>query len=306
MEIWLWMGITGLTGVVLFLAGKIYYLRKAAREIRRGLADRLDTDTNTLIDISSRDACMRGLASDLNRELRRLRGQRRRYLQGDLELKEAVTNVSHDLRTPLTAICGYLELLRAEEKSEQAARYLEIIGERTDAMRMLTEELLRYSVTKSAQEKLRTEEVVINRVLEESIAAYYGVLREKKIEPKILIPEEKIRRTLNQGALSRVFGNIISNAAKYSDGDLRIALLPTGEITFSNHASSLDELKTARLFGRYYTVDTAEDSTGLGLSIARTLTEQMGGRISAEYRDGVICIRMEFDAALHKPCKNEG
>lgn len=294
MENWLWLATAVLAGIAAVLAGKIYYMKKAAREIERAFAECLGTDTNTLIDISSRDRHMRRLAAAVNRELKALRTLRHRYLQGDLELKEAVTNVSHDLRTPLTAICGYLELLEGEEKSDQAARYLAVIGERTRTMRALTEELLRYSVSKSAAAGQKAEEVVLNHVLEESIAAYYGVLRERHIEPEISIPDEKIARTLNRSALSRIFENIISNAAKYSDGDLCIALALSGEITFQNHTSVLDELKTAQLFGRYYTVDSAEKSTGLGLAIARALTEQMGGSIDAQYRDGTLCIRVRF------------
>ncbi len=294
MENWLWLAVIILAVIVMVLMGKLYFLHKAAREIELEFCERLDTDTNTLIDISSRDPYMCHLAAEINRELRRLRAQRHRFLQGDLELKEAVTNVSHDLRTPLTAICGYLDLLKEEEKSEQASRYLDIIEERTNVMRALTEELLRYSVTKTTSDKMETEDVILNHALETSIAAYYGVLKECGIEPEISMPEEKIHRTLHAGALTRILENIISNAAKYSDGDLKISLSTSGEITFSNHSSALDELKTAQLFGRYYTVDAAEGSTGLGLSIARTLTEQMRGRIAATYENGAVTIRLEF------------
>ena len=105
-------------------------------------------------------------------------------------------------------------------------------------------------------------------------------------------------RMLNRNALTRVFGNIISNALKYSDGDLIITLREDGEIIFTNHASQLDEIKTGRLFDRFYTVETASaESTGLGLSIAKALTEQMGGKITAEYKDGMILVKVCFSSA---------
>ena len=95
-----------------------------------------------------------------------------------------------------------------------------------------------------------------------------------------------------------MFGNIISNALKYSDGDLIITLREDGEIIFTNHASQLDEIKTGRLFDRFYTVETASaESTGLGLSIAKALTEQMGGKITAEYKDGMILVKVCFSSA---------
>lgn len=294
MEVWLWCGIAILICAVLFLIGKVYFLRRAAREIHEGFKEHLAEETNTLIDISSRDEMMRQLASGLNDELRTLREERHRFQQGDLDLKEAVTNLSHDLRTPLTAIRGYLELLKKEELSEQAQRYLAIIEERTRTMGELTGELLRYSVSKSTVHELGREELALNDVLEDSIAAYYGVIVEHGIEPEIVLPEEKVVRSLNRNALARIFGNILSNAAKYSDGDLRIVLTDRGEITFSNHASGLDELKTGRLFGKFFTVDDAQASTGLGLSIAKLLTGELGGEISAEYRDGMLYIRVKF------------
>lgn len=96
-------------------------------------------------------------------------------------------------------------------------------------------------------------------------------------------------------ALSRIFGNIINNAVKYSDGDLIITLSEDGEITFANHASQLDGIKVGRLFDRFYTVETASaESTGLGLSIAKALIEQMGGKIAAEYEDGIIRVKVIF------------
>ena len=88
---------------------------------------------------------MRHLANTINRQLRKLRTERRRFQQGDLELKNAVTNISHDLRTPLTAICGYLELLEQEEKPETVSRYIGIIKDRVDILAQLSEELFRYS-----------------------------------------------------------------------------------------------------------------------------------------------------------------
>lgn len=108
MEIWLWASIGFMAMIILILLAKIHILQKAAKEIETAFADRLSTDTNTLIDISSRNKYMRSLAKQINTELRKLRLERHRFQQGDAELKNAITNISHDLRTPLTAICGYL------------------------------------------------------------------------------------------------------------------------------------------------------------------------------------------------------
>ena len=148
-----------------------------ARGVQRGLdeilsqiGERLGEDTNNLLFLSTRDRHVRRLASELNGQLKLLRAQRRKYQSGDLELKEAVTNISHDLRTPLTAICGYLQLLDREDLPEPAGRYLSLIGERVRTLRLLTEELFRYSVVLSTEEELHPEELSLNGALEEAIA----------------------------------------------------------------------------------------------------------------------------------------
>lgn len=298
MEFWLWVLIGILIIIIVLLIAKICILKKSADEIADGFADRLASDTNTLISISSRDRHMRNLAKKINIELSKLKKDRQRFQQGDLELKDAVTNISHDLRTPLTAVCGYLDLLEKEECSADAARYIRVIRNRTEALTQLTEELFRYSVFTTISDGTSTEPVILNRLLEESISAYYAILKQNHISPRISLPDTKVSRMLNRSACSRIFSNLISNAIKYSDGDLEITLRESGEIIFSNHASHLDEVQAGRLFDRFYTVETASaDSTGLGLSIARALTEQMGGKIDAAYKNGILYVRVIFDFA---------
>lgn len=292
MEIWLWAFIGMMALAIVALYGKIRILQRAAREIENAFAERLITDTNTLIDISTGDKYMRSLANAINIQLRKLRLQRRRFQQGDSELKNAVANISHDLRTPLTAICGYLDLLGEEDQSETVKRYLGIIRNRTEILTRLTEELFRYSVIVSNEESAVKEPVAVGGILEESLAAFYTALNERGIVPNIQMPQNKVIRTLDRSALSRVFANLLNNAIKYSDGDLEIALSEAGEITFTNTASGLNAVQAGRLFDRFYTVDTARKSTGLGLAIARTLMEQMNGTISARYGNGRLSVRI--------------
>ena len=190
--------------LVLILLWKIYALRKAADELREEFADRLQEDTNVGIDISTSDKKMRTLAADMDRQIKQLRREHLRYEQGDAELKNAVTNISHDLRTPLTAISGYLDLLAEEEMSEEVREYLSIIENRVDAMKGLTEELFRYSVVLSGPDYEEREMVSLNGAIEEALAAYYGALKEAGIEPEIMLPEMTIYRKINRQALARI------------------------------------------------------------------------------------------------------
>lgn len=276
-----------------FFAVKCFIMKKSAREIREKIAEKLSEDTNTLIDISSSDKDMRELAAALNDELVTLRRERRLCRQGDKELKDAVTNISHDLRTPLTAICGYLDLLEREEMSVRVRQYLEQIENRTEVMKQLTEELFRYSVVAAARE-FELERLCVNDVLEESLATFYGAVSQRGITPEITITERRIERITDKSALTRVFGNIITNALKYSSGDLFVEMTEDCTITFANSSDNLERVSAERLFDRFYTVETGSNSTGLGLSIAKLLVEQMNGSISAEIRDSKLFITVKL------------
>ncbi len=289
---WLICGVLAVLTIVLLV--RLRLLQTSLDDIGRQLGERLASDTNNPIFLSTRDPHARKLAAALNIQIKELRRQRLRCENGDRELKEAVTNVSHDLRTPLTAICGYLELLDKGDKTPEQARYLALIAGRAEAMKRLTEELLRYSVAAGGEEELCLEPVDLNAAVEEAVAFFYGAFVERGIAPAVSLPEERIVRQLDRAALSRVLGNLLNNALKYSGGDLDVALDPDGAITLSNAAPGLDEVQVGRLFDRFYTVESARHSTGLGLSIARSLTERMGGTVSAQYEDGRLIIRLCF------------
>lgn len=296
----LWLGL--LSGVlalaVALLLIKIYLLRKAAKEIGGGFAEKLTSDSNTLISLSSGDRRMRSLAVQVNEQLRLLRRERRRYQSGNLELREAIANISHDLRTPLTAICGYLDLMRREELPEPAARYLEMIENRTRLLRQLTEELLRYAVLASNEGEAHYEEVALGAALEEGLSAHYAALKASGITPDISIPEKKLTAWLDRNLFSRILSNILGNAIKYSDGDLSVVLKDSGEMVFSNSAKDLTPVTAGKLFDRFFTVETGRGGAGLGLSIAKLLTERMGGGIEAAYRDGRLFITLRFDRTI--------
>lgn len=288
-----WVLAAGLALVALGLGIKVALLRHGIKGLRRDLVERRGQDTNTLLSLPCRDRELRRLASALNQELRTLRQERLRYQQGDKELKEAVVNISHDLRTPLTAISGYLQLLKSQELPPDAQRYLGQIESRTESMKRLTEELFRYSVVVS-EENLAREPVDLRRAVEEALLSFYGALEGRGIDPQVRLPEEPVVRQLDPSALSRVLGNILTNALKYSAGNLEVALEESGRLTFSNSAPGLDPVAAGRLFDRFYTVEAARNSTGLGLSIAKELTQRMGGSIGAALHSGTLTVWVEF------------
>lgn len=288
-----WVLAAGLALLALGLGLKVALLRHGIKGLRRDLAERRGQDTNTLLSLPCRDRELRRLASALNQELRALRQERLRYQQGDKELKEAVVNISHDLRTPLTAISGYLQLLQGQDLPPDAQRYLGQLESRTESMKRLTEELFRYSVVVS-EENLAREPVDLRRAVEEALLSFYGALEGRGIEPQVRLPETPVIRQLDPAAVNRVLGNILTNALKYSAGDLEVTLEESGRLTFSNAAPGLDPVAAGRLFDRFYTVEAARNSTGLGLSIAKELTQRMGGSIGAELHGGTLTVWLKL------------
>lgn len=304
-----------LLSINLLLLCWVHSLHSGMEEIGSQFDRRLRENTNNLIYVSSRDPHIRRLAAQLCLQLDLLRRQRHRYENGDRELKEAIANISHDLRTPLTAISGYLELLEIADAApnqvaatdqvatsslaaatDQAAmrrRYLAQIRSRTEAMKDLTEQLFSYSILVSAPLQ-QPRELILQYVLEESLANCYAQFTAVGITPRLQMPELPVCRVLDRGSLERILSNILMNAAKYSAGDLSICLHPQGQIDFSNAAPDLTPVMAERLFERFFTVETARHSTGLGLSIARNLTERMGGAITAHYREGRLTISLYF------------
>ena len=281
--------------VNIFLIAKIVAMRLSVKEIRTEFAKRAELQSNTLIGVSSRDSQIRLLTKEINLTLVKLRDAFNRYRLGDAEVKSAITNITHDLRTPLTAISGYLELMEKNDDEKERERYLSIIKERVSHMKKLTGELFEYSIITGGEITEEKKEVNINKVIENSLMNFYPALKEKGIEPEVDICDEPVIRTLYPSYTERIIGNLISNALKYSDGDLDIKLDANGTFTIANTSKELSTVDVNKLFDRFFTVESARNySTGLGLSIVSVLTQRMNLGLDAYYEEGKLIIKIKF------------
>ena len=276
------------------LTVKIALMKHAMRQIAEEFSARMRDESDTSVGSPDRDRDLCRLVDVLNRELHTMRATERACGKSVTDLNRAVANLSHDLRTPLTAIGGYLTLLSETDDPAEREQYLKVLGERTAVMRQLTEELLQYSVIVSNDHTDDTEELSLNRVLEESIAGAYPMLSEREITPEVTLPDAPVIRIANRTDLSRMFANLLTNAVRYSDGDLSVALAKNGDVTFANAASGLDPVLAGQLFERFFTVETGTRGVGLGLSIVRTLAERMGGSAEATYADGRLAVTVHL------------
>ena len=280
--------------ICIFLAVKLYVIKQSIKEIEKSFSKILRTDTNNIIAISSSDKDIKNLNINLNNNLSELRGQKLQYKNGNQELKKIITNISHDLRTPLTAIKGYVDLIEQEKLSNNQKKYLKVIQKKSNELTELTGQLFEYTKLMDIDVKIKKEECCINEILEETLVSYYSIFKEQDIIPNISICSTKVYKIVNKISIIRVFENILSNVVKYSNGDLKVEMQENGTITFSNKATSLDETTVQKIFDRYFSVENAKESTGIGLSIAKQLVELNNGSIKAEYVNGYLIIEIKL------------
>ena len=293
---WIFIVISAVLAVaVIALAVKVVLLKRAFTEIDEQVKDHLDGTNSAAFTLSTADKDARKLANDLNAELQELHSERVFLKDGDKRMKENVTAISHDLRTPLTAINSYVDLLATETDEEKRSEYLERIKDRTSELKDLTGELFKYSVSSDTQydSQLSTEEVDLQSIIENSLISFYKEFSSKGITPETDFPSSKVTVNSSRKTLMRIFDNVFSNVAKYATS-LSVALTPDGVVTVTNDAPDLSPVQVSKLFDKYYTVSDGRNSTGLGLSIARELTSGIGGSIAAELNNGMLTIRISF------------
>ena len=290
-----------LLAIALILAViKIVLLRRGFDELTENIEDQVSGKTQIPVTLSTSDPHARKAAETINRELKNLDRERNEYLDGNRKVAEAVTGISHDIRTPLTAINSYLDLMADEKDEELKAQYLERIKSRTLSLSDLADELFKYSTSTDPErypvqtESVSSEPIDICRVLEECMLSFYAGFKKRGIEPDIEIPDEPVFVLCDKKSANRIFENIIGNAIKYANNDLEVKLDTRGKVIFSNPAPDLTPVSAAKLFDRYFTVKEGNASTGLGFSIAKELITRNGGTIEADLIDGILQIIVSF------------
>ncbi len=293
MSIWFYLFLIVLW-ISIFLSLKILIMKIEIKNIGKSLVNIINADTNHLITISTNENTLKKLTTILNRSLKDLRKLELEYRNGNGELKSSITNISHDLRTPLTSIRGYLDLMDNENLTEKQIKYLKIIDNKVNDLTELTEQLFDFSKALDIEKEMKKEKICLNEILEDTIASFYGLFKEQEIIPKIEIDKSRVIRMLNENMLKRIFENIISNAIKYGEKEIFIKMDQYGKIEFVNKAKNLDKVSLEKIFARYYTVQNAKKSNGIGLSIAKQLVDLCNGEIEAKYHNNMLTIVVKF------------
>ncbi|MDR0491811.1 MAG: HAMP domain-containing histidine kinase [Oscillospiraceae bacterium] len=272
----------------------MFLIKRELRRLQRQLDEIVKTDTNAQLTTAASDKDVAALAVSINAMLERNRRGLYEKDRAEAALKRAVTNISHDLRTPLTSALGYLQMLdRRDAAPDERTRYLEIIRGRLEALSSLMNSLHEFACVIEGDIGLTVQKVNIGNTLRDVLSESYVELENKGFSVDINIPDAPEICMCDETALRRVLQNLIRNVYIHGRDYLRAGLIG-GVIEIANKADGLAEIDAEQIFERFYTADASRTGkgTGLGLAITKELITQMGGSISACVEGDLLVIRV--------------
>lgn len=256
--------------------------------------------TNKKIDITLIDQDIEHLGVEVNRLIDLYVMENRKRVLFEKEQRQAVANMSHDLRTPLTSIIGYIQIANNENLSEvEKEELLAIAFDRAKRLERLLNDFFELSVLESTDYELKLQRINLTKLLTEVLVSFYDRFQEKRLEPTIEGLENNVTIFADHSAVTRVIENLLSNTLKHADGNIMIRLEEqngVASLMITNDALSLTEQDVQHMFDRFYMADQSRSgkSTGLGLSIVKSLMEKMNGSISSKLNDGQLSIICEW------------
>ena len=252
----------------------------------------------TPVRISSINKEIENLAMEINNLYKKNHESNLRVKENDENLKESIASMAHDLRTPLTSIMGYIQLIESDSvKDTDKNRYLKIIKKRTENLSNLINSFYDLSRIECNEYKMDLKLVDIKEIFCEVLALFYDNFLEANIEPKVVIDEKVSKVIADVESVNRIFSNLINNILKYNSGEVQFIVKDEEKFvvtTFINDAPDLNKEDVEKIFNRFYTGDSSrsDNSTGLGLSIVKALIEEMGHKIEASLEDGKLIINI--------------
>lgn len=286
-----------LLGVCIILIVRIFIYRMNIKNMRDELQRTMEAGYNRQLKITLNDKQLTGLAAQINKNLDHQKELKRKAQHSEEELKRSVSDIAHDIRTPLTVIKGNLQLLEKEEMSENARHYLDISAKKADALKKMTDEIFELSVLESDSQPASLKRIDIISLISEFIIDSEALIRSKGLEPVIDFPEKTLYVMGDRDMLLRVFGNLLGNIVKYAEKSFSLKIgekEPAGDMTetfvsivLENDVRASEQIDVKRIFDRTYRADKARKSegAGLGLYIAKLLIEKQGAQITAKINE---------------------
>lgn len=274
-----------------FLLVHLLMLRRELGRMTEQLQSYNEGVTGKKIDVALFDPKLEALAGQINRQSHLIVEAEAHRKRIENEFRQAAASISHDIRTPLTSIFGYIQLLEAENITpEEKLEYIAVVKNRTKRLQALLNDFFELSVIESPDYPLTTEKLGLTALISDIVVEFYDSFNERGIIPDIRLPEENASVYADESAVRRVVENLLVNTIKYASGQVVIWLeqqQETVDLTIINDARELAGSDVNLLFDRFYTADRARSAqtSGLGLPIAKSLMNNMGGTLTAELND---------------------
>lgn len=277
----------------------ICLFKREIRNIKKQLDMIANCKTNAIINANFIDADLIELINMINSYIKKCASIENKASESKDSLRNTILNMSHDVRTPLTSVQGYLQLLEMEEISDSKKRmYMKVIKDRTELLHNMMENFFELAKIESDNISLNLKRMNLSSILSEALALYYDEFQKVEIEMKIDI-QETLYVLLDENAIKRVLHNILSNIVKHGASTVRITSHKKGEkaiMTFTNDAKDINQDNVKLLFNKFFTIShsRSKKNTGLGLAITKELVDKMNGTIEAEYSEGNYTLIVSF------------
>lgn len=279
---------------------RLYFLKKEIKRATRQLSDLNKNITDKKVDIRFFDRDIEKLAKEINNQIDLTKKAKAEKSLTENELKQAISYISHDIRTPMTSILGYMQLLESDEITPEIRKeYTSIVKNSAGRLKVLLEDFFELSIIEQADYPVKIEVIKLNHLIVEVLVGFYEEFNKGNLEPTIRIPDHDIIITADPSAVKRVIENLVVNAIRHSSGHVTIRLekLNTSvQLTISNSVTQLSEQDLHHIFDRFYKADRTRigKGTGLGLPIAKSLMGKMNGNLTAELIENQLFMKCEW------------
>ena len=309
----------GLAVVCIGLLIHMVRMKRELRNIKSELELTMDKSYNRQVSVDLFDRDLSGMTVQLNKNLDYQKQLKLETEKAERSIRQSVSDIAHDLRTPLTVMKGNLQMLRMEDLSARGTQYVDLCVQKADEMREMADDFFQLSVLESDLEAVELKRVDITGLLLQFLADQEAVIRTNGVEPEVIFSEKSIFVLADEKLLGRMFGNLLNNVLRHAKGKaFKIILEEIGNVpaantggvetagskecvvTFANEVDAPETLEVQSLFERTYRADKARrgGGAGLGLYIVKLLAQKQKARVKAQIKENTLSLSIIF-----KTCK---